>query len=114
MDRAHRSTRKVWICVDGSPEKTMLANCKACQGKKKYGAYYNAAAHLRRVHFNPKEKSRERGDRVHRRQRGGGDWPPMEELKKHWMDEIEEATHKIGLPDFEDNEIETLTTPQMN
>jgi hypothetical protein len=42
--RAHAKIRKVWICVDSSPEKTFLSNCKACRTKKRYGAYYNAAA----------------------------------------------------------------------
>jgi hypothetical protein len=45
MSRAHAKLRKVWICVE-SPEGDgkFLANCKACRTKKRYGAYYNAAA----------------------------------------------------------------------
>jgi hypothetical protein len=42
-NRAHSDRRKVWICVDSSPD-GFLANCKACRTQKRYGAYYNAAA----------------------------------------------------------------------
>jgi hypothetical protein len=42
--RAHAKIRKVWICVDSSENKSFLSNCKACRTKKRYGAYYNAAA----------------------------------------------------------------------
>lgn len=45
MSRAHpEGTRKVWVCIDSSADQKFLANCKACRTKKKYGAYYNAAA----------------------------------------------------------------------
>lgn len=45
MARAHPgSTRKAWICVDGSPDGKFLSKCKFCIEKKEYGAYYNAAA----------------------------------------------------------------------
>jgi hypothetical protein len=89
-DRAHKPLRKVWVCVDASAQQTMLKNCKACRTNKPYGAYYNAAAHLRRVHFNPKEKGRKVKGVSDRAGKGGGDWPPMEELKKNWMKEVEE------------------------
>jgi hypothetical protein len=42
-NRAHAERRKVWICIDSSSN-GFLANCKACRTKKRYGAYYNAAA----------------------------------------------------------------------
>jgi nucleoside phosphorylase len=77
IDRLHSPLRKIWVCVDISLDKAFLANCKACRNGKRYSANYNAAAHLRRVHFNPK-----------RRGRGHGGYlaPPMEVLK-HWMEE---------------------------
>ena len=89
-ERAHKSDRRVWICVDASPKQTMLANCKACRNRKAYGAYYNAAAHLRRVHFCPKEKGRKGKGGAGRAGKGGGEWPPIEELKRDWMREEEE------------------------
>lgn len=78
IDRLHSSLRKVWVCVDISPDKTFLANCKACCNGKRYSANYNAAAHLRRVHFNLKRRGRGR--------EGCLNPPPMEVLK-HWMEE---------------------------
>jgi hypothetical protein len=91
QERKHTTTRKIWVCVDYSPDKTMLANCKHCRDGKKYGAYYNAAAHLRRVHFNarPKGKKGKIPTEERRGGKGGGQWPPMSELK-HWMEEKEE------------------------
>ncbi|KIM96249.1 hypothetical protein OIDMADRAFT_59318 [Oidiodendron maius Zn] len=97
QDRQHRKMVKKWICIQppGSEHPTPaqpLSRCKACtQQKKKYGAYYNAAAHLRRAHFRPKSMGRERKvDEANKRGgKAGGDWPPMSELK-HWMMEVDE------------------------
>ncbi|KPI43417.1 uncharacterized protein AB675_6883 [Cyphellophora attinorum] len=81
--------------VDGK----FLANCKACRNKKTYGANYNAAAHLRRAHFNPpKNKRGGRGKKSEGRGgMGGGNKPAMDELK-HWMYEVWEentSTSKV-------------------
>jgi hypothetical protein len=99
-DREHKSTVKKWQCIE--PENGLqnvkpvvpLARCKACtQHKKRYGAYYNAAAHLRRTHFNPKAKGRGKSNKIDEAEKrggkGGGDWPSMSELK-YWMKEVEE------------------------
>jgi hypothetical protein len=93
IDREHKGMVKRWICVEpkdglSHPKPILpLSRCKAChQEKKKYTAYYNAAAHLRRAHFKPKKPHRNGIEK-----RGGmtvQDWPPMVELK-YWMKEIE-------------------------
>ncbi|KAI1348117.1 hypothetical protein F5Y01DRAFT_226542 [Xylaria sp. FL0043] len=99
-DAKHQSMVKKFICVDpqefGLPVNVQVVNplskCKACKAQKKYGAYYNAAAHLRRTHFKEKpsrcknRSSGVNGDDDKRGGKGGGDWPSMHELK-NWMRE---------------------------
>jgi hypothetical protein len=70
-------------------DKKFLANCKHCRNKKVYGAYYNAAAHLRRAHFHPRKRGRKGKNDEKRGGIGGGDHPPMEHLKQHWIKEVE-------------------------
>jgi hypothetical protein len=115
-NRAHSTRRKVWVCVEPSPN-GFLANCKACRTKKKYGAYYNAAAQwvysspyhttltdltlhsLRRAHFNPRKRGRKAKTEAEKRGgKGGGDWPPMQTLKENWMREIEEVVNDQSQP----------------
>ncbi|KAH6627977.1 hypothetical protein F5144DRAFT_290098 [Chaetomium tenue] len=84
-DAKHAALVKRWVCTQppdppGSPHPLIpLAKCKACVTQKRYGAYYNAAAHLRRAHFNPN-----RGGKA------SGDWPPMSILKD-WMREVRQS-----------------------
>ncbi|PVI03382.1 hypothetical protein DM02DRAFT_716895 [Periconia macrospinosa] len=97
-NRIHRKTRKVWVTVDTSPDKTFLANCKACQTGKKYNECYNAASHLRRMHFHPHKRGERKMSAAEAR-RGGkpGDLdPPMEVLKANWLREVDEEVGDAG------------------
>lgn len=107
IDRVHAQVRKVWVCVDISPDKTFLANCKACRNGKRYGANYNAAAHLRRTHFNPCQRGRGgRGkDSEKRGGKGGGNHPPMDVLKL-WMRETIERADENSVEMFEAESLE--------
>ncbi|KAK5048091.1 hypothetical protein LTR84_006281 [Exophiala bonariae] len=95
IERHHSTCRKVWICKEADPTGNFLAGCKACRNGKTYGANYNAAAHLRRAHFNPcKNRRGGRGKKSENRGgMGGGNWPSMEALK-HWMYEQYEVNVK--------------------
>lgn len=87
--RAHSAMRKGYICVDNSSDRKFLANCKHCRNKKVYGAYYNAAAHLRRAHFHPRKRGRKGKNDEKRGGIGGGDDPPMDFLKQFWIQEVD-------------------------
>ena len=107
-DRAHSVLRKAWICIDISPDQKFLASCKACRNKKKYNAYYNAAAHLRRGHFNPKQKGRKgKGNIKPEEKRGGkgGGLEPSMEVLKTWMIEVEDRVPQTMGP-YDDGEEE--------
>ncbi|KAI9858199.1 MAG: hypothetical protein M1813_007848 [Trichoglossum hirsutum] len=112
MDRVHMPTRRVWITVDISkaenvasstmvgeastldlPEKP-LADCKSCREGKKYSAYYNAAAHLRRCHFNTLAQRRARWStqQLQRSSTGDRKYPPIQVLRP-WIKDIEVASH---------------------
>jgi hypothetical protein len=89
VQRAHAELRKGYICIEPPTHKKFLANCKHCRNGKVYGAYYNAAAHLRRAHFHPRKRGRKGKGDERRGGIGGGDDPPMEYLKKDWIKEVE-------------------------
>lgn len=88
----HSTVIKRWVCQDpgnmaagGIQPVVPLSNCKACLMKKNYGAYYNAAAHLRRAHFTPQNSGN----------KASGDWPPMAVLKE-WMLEVQQVPDASG------------------
>ena len=87
--RAHAPVRKGYICVAPSFDKNFLDKCKHCRNQKVYGAYYNAAAHLRRAHFHPRKRGRKGKNDEKRGGIGGGDHPAMDWLKAHWIQELE-------------------------
>jgi hypothetical protein len=100
-DAKHAAMVKRWVCTDpqsSGPTSPLpaipLSKCKACVTQKRYGAYYNAAAHLRRAHFNP-----------HRGGKASGDWPPMTILKD-WMREVRQSIDANNDNDSSDGEDE--------
>lgn len=103
VDRVHGIFRKAWVTVDISPDQKFLASCKACRMGKRYGAYYNAAAHLRRAHFNPRKRGRGAKGKNEEKRGGkaGGDQPSMDVLKM-WMKEVEEVVLE-NMPPREDS-----------
>jgi hypothetical protein len=120
-ERKHGAFRKYYICKDISHNQQFLASCKACTSKKKYYAYYNATAHLRRAHFNPKRKGRkgkiEPEDR--RGGKGGGKEPPMDVLKE-WLETHEECVPENSqsfdddVEDDEESEVPCESTRESN
>ena len=60
---AKGNKRKAYVCVDVSPNATMLAGCPECRDGKTYDAYYKAATHLRKKHFDLPERSKHKSGR---------------------------------------------------
>lgn len=90
-NRVHKTKRTVWITYDSSPDKTFLANCRACQNGRTYNESYNAASHLRRMHFHPHKRGERKMSAAEARKGGKtADLdPPMHILKEKWLREIE-------------------------
>ncbi|KAL8727828.1 MAG: hypothetical protein Q9181_005560 [Wetmoreana brouardii] len=79
--------------------------------RSQYNAYYNAAAHLRRVHFKRPSLEENRTDKTSTREGyGGGDWPPMDVLRK-FMREIEVGNEDGKEPENEVNTDVGIETP---
>lgn len=99
-DRAHADHGKAWICVDplaADPSRKMsedwrpkrgLYACAKCREQRTYNKDYNAARHLRRVHFCPRKRGCEGHGQT--RLKEADDGPSMEWIKLNgWLDEIE-------------------------
>ena len=91
IKNTHASFRKVWVCQDSSSDQNCLSGCQKCVQGKKYNAYYNAAAHLRRAHFIPRVKERRSKNyfekSIEREEPGGGEVRSMDSCKL-WIREV--------------------------
>ncbi|KAJ4362166.1 hypothetical protein N0V95_001514 [Ascochyta clinopodiicola] len=111
-NRVHRKTRKVWVTIDTSPDKSFLANCKACQTGKRYNECYNAASHLRRMHFHPHKRGERKMTAAEARKGGKATDldPPMDVLKTNWLREVDEFVEGDDSP-MDDVRNDSLTSP---
>ncbi|KAL8941995.1 MAG: hypothetical protein Q9216_001928 [Gyalolechia sp. 2 TL-2023] len=98
MNREHSAKVKKWKCVDASNDGELLAGCRACDDGKLYNAYYNAAAHLRRRHFDKKANPK-RG----RHEVTDGSELSMDFLKSY-MQEVEVDNEAQGESELEEHE----------
>ncbi|QPC71828.1 hypothetical protein HYE68_002580 [Fusarium pseudograminearum] len=131
VNAKHEGTVKKFVCRDPasvgieSNVKAVnpLSKCKACISGKEYGAYYNAAAHLRRTHFKPKTPRGKKGANSDEKRggKGGGDWPPMSELKAWFVEKkVKVDFNESPMPeqdesdDTAESEMEGSMPPQMD
>ncbi|KAH0563509.1 hypothetical protein GP486_001930 [Trichoglossum hirsutum] len=94
IERKHSTLAMAWVCIEprnglsGLVPLVPLSSCKSCRNGKKYFAYYNAAAHLRRTHFNPKIKRKGASNRWEK----SGKEVTMPELRQWMVDVSEDKT----------------------
>lgn len=124
VNAKHEGVVKKFVCRDPTTVGIMsnvkvvnpLSKCKACQSGKEYGAYYNAAAHLRRTHFKPKTaRGKNKGNADEKRGgKGGGDWPPMSELKNWFVEKRVQADQQQPLSPEQDEDELDLAESEMS
>ncbi|CEJ80682.1 hypothetical protein VHEMI00853 [[Torrubiella] hemipterigena] len=112
INTTHEGRVTQYICQDPaqagilSPYQPLVpfSKCAYCMAGKTYRANYNAAAHLRRIHFKPRQPRNRNNDSSEPKRggHGGGDWPPMADLANVWFREV-----SVPLRDT----IKTIETP---
>ncbi|MDI1491402.1 MAG: hypothetical protein OHK93_002611 [Ramalina farinacea] len=68
--RAHSDKKTVFVAID-KDRKGFLNDCESCRTHKRYNAYYNCAAHLRRKHFAKKPKGQKRKGKLRPEEKRG-------------------------------------------
>lgn len=114
LNSKHSATVNKWVCrdpalqgIDTIRPKIPLDGCKNCESHKQYGAYYNAAAHLRRAHFKPKKEGRGKNRSLLKEEKrggsAGGHWPSMDVLKA-WLEEVVVTGQPVKIEEASDRD----------